>query len=257
MVDEKQVRYIVRTYDLPKKLEVRLIDIAKTKINRNRIEAFDEQYEYIAELVHQFTTPYQERFARSLDEQFEHEGGTCLHELIAHEYCPLDQFVKDRNPVKGLHSQEVIKTLKKHLEPHYLKYIAQLLSQKSPPFLWGFSANHLENNIEFIKKAFVKLVRKYGQNGRIVLPPRRIKAIQTKPNGDLAIQYEWRHYNGNPLAYYRKHRRVYNGMSRRDLYKFDRGLYSTLLAAGQMDLAIPEKKEFAFRGYRDKNRLTA
>ncbi len=57
---------------------------------------------------------------------------------------------------------------------------------------------------------------------------------------DKAIPKKNRDFKKKPLKYYRKHLKLYEGMSRSELFKFDQGLYKSLIRWNQLETAIPK-----------------
>ncbi len=110
------------------------------------------------------------------------------------------------------------------------------------PPLWDFSAESIARNVDQIKGSLRNLENKYGRNRKIILPARPIKAVTRKKNAELQIEFGLRRYNGNPLGFFQEHRHIYAPLSRSQLFAFDGGLYECLRQAGQLDVAIPEKR---------------
>ncbi len=97
-----------------------------------------------------------------------------------------------------------------------------------------------------IRKKLEELVKKYQINGRLIIPRRQIVSTRLNP---FSVKFKLRRYNGNPLAFFRKNKNVYGGMTRGELRKVDEGLFISLLRHKQLSKAIPQKRR-RYRGYR-------
>jgi len=58
------------------------------------------------------------------------------------------------------------------------------------------------------------------------------------------IRFGNRRYQGNPLTFFEENTEIYSNLTRTELSKFDPGLYKALRRAGQLELAIPERKMY-------------
>ena len=62
-----------------------------------------------------------------------------------------------------------------------------------------------------------------------------------KKNVERVVVQGNRRYQGNPIKYFKDHEKRYLGLNRYELLQVDPGLHKSLMRAGQMDKAIPER----------------
>ena len=89
-----------------------------------------------------------------------------------------------------------------------------------------------------ISKSLGSFASKYVRND--IFPPKKIMRISFNP---FKINFSSRVFNGNPLNFFLKNYKYYEGLSRTELYEFDQTLYTRLRNAGQLALAIPNKRK--------------
>ena len=238
---QDNVACIVQTYELSRALREKIQTVAARRCGDGRIPSFSDQYEYVAELVERFTAPYPERFAIRLDQPAFEDSRRTHHDLIGTENSGLKQLILGKSQRKALHAHEIVDILQTHLPAAHLDFLADLLRNRAEASLWQFSADRIRINMRSIAQTLKRLEERHGRNGRIIMPPRPIKSVTRRSNGELAIRYGDRRYKGDPLAFFEQHREVYGGLTRAGLYRFDQGLYQTLRSSGQLDQAIPRK----------------
>lgn len=234
MAMEKSVDSVVRSYDLPKNIEERLIRIAQRRIEELQLFSFDEQYEYIAHLVEKFTT----KPSASLDATIRGENGDLrLYDIIA---------APEERPFEPISEMEEEKLIPVTIVPDLLKnkisekssaVLGQLLQTISPEQRLGIFPTTVVENAEEINARLEELAAQYEVEGRLVIPRRPITYITFDP---LSIRFGRRSFEGNPLKYFRENYGGHKGLTRSQLEKEDASLYMTLLTHHQIEKAIPE-----------------
>ncbi len=277
MADVGTVQWILSTYELPERLEKRLTWIAADRFDELTLTRFDDQYRFIDNLVDKFTRRQWERREVSLDapayddnqrsfqeyvsiarenDQFvvgdgvEADSGTCYDYLPDQRAPPQPAYTDepDEEPDNARAAEELrtLKMLKNQLEPAYCEFLEYLLgrSRKNGYLREGY----VSENLDEIQTRLDEVAGKYRVDGRIVFPPQPILDIRFHP---LRIRFGRRpSMTRNPLKYWRRHRHVYQGLRRKELFRVDQSLYQALRAAGQLDEAIPE----AYKRRKDKTR---
>jgi len=241
MINQEVVEEIVKTYDLPTRLEDKISRIATRRINELAISGFDSCYRYIDDLINKFKRPYQERVHISLDSQIKHDSNDTYHDIIGFEDINLRQlFEYEDEPQNRIFASELIDILKDRLSEVELEMLTQLLdSEKNRRLFIYTNPDIILNNVEEIGQRLGSLADKFKFNGGLKIPQRPIIHVNFNP---LRIKFGNRKYDGNPLAFFQKNIDTYGKMSRGQLQKFDGGLDVSLRKYGQLDLAIPERK---------------
>ena len=62
MLDKEQISIILETYDLDQRVKEKIRRIVIRRIDELDLGSFDKAYEYIANLVEKFQTPFMERY---------------------------------------------------------------------------------------------------------------------------------------------------------------------------------------------------
>ncbi len=233
MADEQTIRFILGTYELPEKLKNKLAWIAEQRLEEMFIDGFDEQYTYIAQLVDDFTKPYNLRFIKSLDAIVSFQDSRTYHEVVGSRSSRIEETQTQSPSQNEFQMCSILDVLKLELKkPHYdfVHYLVRHAKNvKADP-------REVSENIEEIKIRVSQLAGKYQANGKVIMPKRPIKKISFDP---LHIVFKKRRYGGNPLGFFNKHRDTYDGMTRTRLSVFDPGLYRALCRSDQIHLAIP------------------
>ena len=94
-----------------------------------------------------------------------------------------------------------------------------------------------KRDLDEIKSRAKEIGNKYLRGDKIVLPPREIKDISFHP---LKINFRKIFYFENPLLLYLESIKIYNGLSRTQLFEFDEAIYRALSRSDQLEIAIPE-----------------
>ena len=142
-----------------------------------------------------------------------------------------------------MYLNELIKLLEEQVEdpdPQMILRALDFLPVGSPPEVILMAKEEITLAVEKLRVALPILIRKYTRDGRIIVPPRPIQGIELEPDVSL-IFGNHKSYGGNPLALFKDHPEVYEGMSRTELYNFDQLMYRALLRARQLKQAIPQK----------------
>jgi len=235
---ESEVIWIINTYELHEKLKEKIIRIATRRINEGGSNSFDNRYRMIDRLIEKFQYPFRELNHLRLDTST--KKGVRLHDIIG---------TNDTNPERILNQKETkedrltldgaIAVLSGEIDELDLKLMNQLLNQDKTTKL-NIPPEELLASVPEIRKRLEVLAKIYEKNGRLVIPQRPIVHINFDP---FKIKFGQRDYNGDSLAFFRKHQSVYRGMTRSELARFDQGLYLTLRRSGQISKAIPKVKK--------------
>lgn len=239
MADEKVVKYIVRTYDLVPKVEDRIIKKAMRRIDELFITSFDDQYEYIARLIDYLGIPYGARIV-SLDSIVKSGSESTFYDILGREDMTLKDLLEPEELQERLSAHDIISILKGYMDKSDLNLMRRLLYYKgnSKDLQLNISRKWLLASIPKIKERLEVLANNYRKDGQLFVPQRPIIDVSFFPS--FSIKFGRREYNGDPLAFYRNNLEVYGGMGRRQLSKFDSGLYCALRRANQLHHAIPK-----------------
>lgn len=241
--NEDLIEYIVSTYNLPHKLEDKIIRITTEQIHKFYIHNFNDAYEYISNLVEKFKIPFRERTGIRGDKPINPDSGETFFDLIGAEDSILTNLFEESKGFSRTKSlDEIIYILESSLDKSDIE-----LMRRS--FNCNLSFYVREEDIiakaNEIGERFRELIGVYGRKGKLIIPKRPIAQIQFNP---LSIKFRNRKYHGNPLAFFEKHKDVYGGMSRSELASVDSSLYVTLLKTKQLSIAIPECKNRNYHG---------
>lgn len=228
MLDKEQISLIVDTYDLDQRVKKKIKRIALSRIAEFGIGSFDEAYRYIADLVEKFKTPFFEKFFLRLDKPLWEGSKKTLLDITGTEEIES----MEGEPISF---EEVLSNL--HLGVSEITLLKDLTQGKPfREFVFNPADLLAKGSLE-VHKRLEEIVQTYGKDGRILIPPRPIINIRFDP---LKIHFGYRDI-GDALQFFRTHK-IYEGMGRSELSKFDRGLYMKLLRYNQLDEAIPEKR---------------
>lgn len=240
MTTDKLVQEIVDTYELDDRIRKKVIWNTKRVMDRDFDYSFSDIYNIVASFVDRYNKNHKEvRFSevRNLER---------LVKNLVSESETMDEeeshYHESKN--KPISYHKAIEIIAKQLDNDSLSILLDLVPEISQKKL-KINEDDLLSKVDLIKERLELLIGKYYRNGRIILPPGKIKSITFDPT--LKIKLFNRDYKGNPLQYFWKHYNIYKGMSRTDLKQFDEPLYSALHLHGQIQKAIPGKM---FRGRR-------
>lgn len=226
---------IVDTYELPKKVKDNVKKIACKRTEELFINEYNSIYEYISFITDKFQTPYKEQFfIRHLEIEDEIED---------QRFCPENIIFNTENSVNSEMSlEDVMNILKPYLDNSTLNLVKQLGNRNNGnrKFRFNTSSEYLVTNVNKIQERLKSLIEKYKKFEVLKIPKRPIIDVQFSP---FSVKFKRRNYCGNPLAFFREHSEIYEHLSRTQLFKFDRGLYSSLRKYNQLELAIPENYE--------------
>ncbi|HLC60015.1 MAG TPA: hypothetical protein VJJ52_01150 [Candidatus Nanoarchaeia archaeon] len=237
---------VVRTYELPARLESRIITIANKRVHELHLNTVAHVYNYVDYLVERFNPRREDKVTFSLDTSKRNDART-LQEKIGIEDPNLAIYTQrayqHQEPSNPASSAEVLDILRGNLSELDFNILLQIMNMgvnvfTSPPEELLLSKEAVISQIPQIQERVEILTRRYERDGRIVIPARPIVYVRFNP--ELYIKFGRRRYNGNPIAVYEANREVYDGMSRGKLSYFDKGLYGALLKSGQIDIAIPK-----------------
>ena len=214
---------IIQSYHLPRNLERRLISIGVRRISELHINSFEERYNYLSYLVEKFTSPFITRLGESVNE--------------------IPSRKTQRTKEKTITAREALNCIRSHLGWVDYLLLCQLVDNPENPL--NVTRDQLLDRVPIIQKRLESLAKKYEKQGRLVIPKRPIIHVDFDP---LSIKFKRRNYQGDPLSFFREHKRTYGELSRTELSEFDRGLYRSLLKHGQLEQAIPETRHRNFQG---------
>jgi len=240
MGKEAIVDSIVDTYEFSQKTKDKIKIISNRRIEELCLGEYSSIYRYISLLSDKFKIPYRERFSRRLDSPIKTDFKRNYHELIGDKrFCPENDFEKDNFGEMSL--EEIIDVLDLFLDSPILNLVKQLGNENSETLKFKTSPDYLIKNIPKIQGMLESLFNEYGEN-LCLIKTRPIKQVQFFPN--LKIDFGRRSYNGDPLAFFIKHRISYPGsLSKGQLKKIDGALSRALLRSNQINEAIPFQRK--------------
>lgn len=243
------VRMIIRTYELPPKLEGRIMMIAERRVEELRLSnfeeiTFEEIYDYVARLVERFRAPFHERSFASLDAPLVAGSDLTLLDIVAQPRIAGTTYEE----YSALTLKETIGLLEGRLEQPSLQLLRSMMLTLGPEYELDVGRDKLLRTIPRISRRLEALVERYVKSGRLAVPGRRIVRVQLEPEPLIVFG---RRGLGDPLAFFRAHPQVYADMSRSELANLDGRLYYLLRRERQLHLAIPEirKTEGGYRGF--------
>lgn len=239
MVNQELIRSILKTYELPEKLEDKIFNVASRRISELGLQSFDDQYSCISYIIEKFGLNYNTTHLDSL------VGDKPLYKMLGVEDPNLNKLLNDDQSVElsDIPLRDILTILKDRMgEKDYLTIFQLIQTLNCLDLNVEIGYRELLTKLSSIQSKLLEL-SKHVLDGKKLNPIHRpIIDIRFNP---LNIQFGHRSYDGNPLAYFKEHYELYKGMSRRKLNEFDHGLYLSLNKAGQLDQAIlprPKKK---------------
>lgn len=76
------IREVVKTYELPQRLEARIVRIAERRIAEQHLNTASDVYSYVDYLAERFTRSRQDRLTVSLDAKLKHDSKTTFLDTI-------------------------------------------------------------------------------------------------------------------------------------------------------------------------------
>lgn len=242
---DKTIEEIIETYELPERLTKKIVGIARRQIEERDIYSFDSIYGRIAELVEKFQVPFKEARALRLDSRITHGSESTYHDVIGIDDPNLSRRFEYENNREVLSATEVLNILRDKIDPLDFDLLKQLV-ESNKRIMLHMSSEELLSSVGEIRDRLEELAQEYVINGRVVIPRRPIKYVFFNP---LSIRFGLRNYNnGNPLEYLGENKKTYEGMNKRELFRFDPGFHRALRRHKQLDGAFPEPPRF-YRGY--------
>ncbi|MBI4149832.1 hypothetical protein HY488_00350 [Candidatus Woesearchaeota archaeon] len=233
---------IIKTYDLPQPLQARVFRMASYHVEREGLHTFNEVYHYVAGLVERC----QERWDAKYDLRLDHfvqddDSKSMLINILTYERDPAQEDASLAYE-KRVSINEAIAGLQPYLSEAEHTLLLKLAKNVPEESLAG-SIDEVIEHASKIKERLGVLAQLQQEERRLAHPERPIVYVNLdsqKPS----IQFGRRDYDGNPLAFYQRHRELYGGMSQNELHHFDPGLYRALEKHHQLDHAIPIKHEY-------------
>ena len=252
-MDEATVREIVHSYGLSPKLEYRITRIATRRIAELGINGFDMAYSHISDLVDRFRAPFGEM---SRDSPVSQNSSLTLLDSIGMQDNNLTLLSgghvenEDEENPEVLPEEVVTGILSGVLDRTDLALFSQLIGNTRGLRGFDISPDEILVLAPKIQERLEILAKKYEINGRLIIPQRPVISVQFDPY--FSIRFRRRSFGNDPLAFFKEHSDIYQGLSRSDLDRVDGSLYQTLRNRGQLDLAIPTKRinpRIKYRGY--------
>ena len=123
MLDEKLIKEIVKTYELPLKLEDKIVRIVANRMNQSSISGFDSAYRYIDDLIYKFKSYYNQRMLY-LDSEIKQNSGNTFHDIIGFEDKELSSlFEYEDESLKVMRGKEIFGMLKNYLDKNQLRVL--------------------------------------------------------------------------------------------------------------------------------------
>lgn len=235
MDNEKSIKLIVDSYDLPLKIKQKLLHIAIQRTETLFIDNFEQIYEYIANLVEKFRIPYQERSYVRGDNSFL-GGSNTFFETIETEDLSLTKLIEGHKKKSTIPIEKALATLDGQLDEISLNFLHELARSQNREIHLDISSEQLILGKHTLQKRIDVLAKKYVKDGKLFMPKRPIIQVYFEP---FSIKFGNRRYNNNPLAFFEANKNIYGGMSRSELSFFDNGLYLALRNHGQLNSVIP------------------
>lgn len=240
---QRDICQLIETYELPPKLEERILAIALRKVEEESIDNFAQAYREISNLVDIFKTPRAERHAVRLDHAQSNDDERTYHETIGEIDRTLESISEEPvSEIIDIVPQQVLDQLEEKVDEHVLMKMKEIFGEYMTIQV-GLNPEEVVQSRSVIEERAKKLFDKFMINGQVKIPRRPIKRVTFQP--ELRIEFGVRRFNGNPLAFFRENNDVYGRMSRRQLQQFDSGLYANLLSLDQLEEAIPEDRRFS------------
>lgn len=247
------VQEIVRTYDLPLRLQDKIARIAVRRIAELNIGGFDNVYRYVDYLVGRFQArrDKKEKLTDSLDTAVRDDSRTLIQKIGVHDpaLLSLTQGQGEISPSSTIN--EILEMLRGKLSDADLTTLLQLARRGINQY--NTSPEELTLSKDFIasshqvKERLEVLAEKFGMNGRIIIPNRPIIYVQFDPKFYIRFEAEQSpvSYMGcrTPLSYFIHHSSKYKGKTEDELKNYDPELHKALVEAGQLQIAISPKPQ--------------
>ena len=242
MARDLLIQSIVETYDLPSEVKEKISRIAIRRAKRLDTNDVEVLYDDVSFLVEKFTSDQRRTF--SLDKPLTYDSQHNFYDIIGMEDPNLNRLIEDETrPEEETSIEEVMSLLERKLDRADMRILHHLLKCVKKGMKFKGSSLDILSNIEEIQTNLSELARVYKAEGKVFVPKRPFLHIDFNPS---LIKFGKRNYHGDPLAFYRGNIRIYAGMRRGELSRFDPGLYSQLIYHAQLDEALPRR---TYRGY--------
>ncbi|MDO8656371.1 MAG: hypothetical protein Q7K45_03970 [Nanoarchaeota archaeon] len=230
-----EIKDMVSSYRLSPKVEEKIVRISAQRIEELGLHSFEERYRYVARLIEIFQQRYADRFDLRLDAPIDTDDSkVLLHDCFGIPTLPT---ISDSN-TPNLPLDLAIAVADPYLSEHHKNILQRLLGGVESRDI--LLPNQEQVNLNAATLRLESLVKYLEQDGNIIYPERPIVSVNFDSE-NLQVQWGKRNYDGNPLAYFRKHLDVYAGMSRHKLRNVDSGLSDALYRYGQIDEAIAKR----------------
>lgn len=240
MFTDFSVEEIVNSYEgLSNQQKQKIVEIAKRRIEDFGITSFDRQYQYVADLVEKWQSPWQESLSMSLDAPIKDGENNSFSQIIGETDPQFEDLFQEMTEEEPLDMGQVLSIFEKELDVEDINFLQSSWERIKN---MSFSSSEEENltSVFKVQQRIKQLKEKYNKNGKLIVPIRPIKEINFEDQQNIIVFgfRSWR--DTDPLDFFRKHKDVYGGMTRSELWKFDSGLFAALHKVNKIAEAIPE-----------------
>lgn len=243
------IEFIVGTYELSPDKRESVLARAAQWAKQQAISSFEGLYNIVARLTDKISFGYV-----SLDSA---RNGRPLSEIIRAD-TGADE--ADGNGSNGLGLaapayteaaasatmpvQDALEILKGRIpETHMRVLLAISRTAEGKQLMLGLTAEQLLERAPYVCERLDELVGRLGPERALVLPARKIYAVQLNPlTNSLTVRMGKRDYRGNPLGplgCFNENEALFAGMNRRGFARADPGLSNSVRRSGQIDEALP------------------
>jgi len=242
MARDLLIQSIVETYDLPAEVKEKISRISIRRAKRLDTNDFEVLYDDVAFLVEKFASNHRRTF--SLDKPLMHDSQNNFYDIIGMEDPNLNRLIEDETqPEEETSILDIMPLLEEKLDRTDMRILSHLFKCVKRGMKFKGSPLDILANVEEIRTNVSELARVYKTGGKVFVPKKPFLHIDFNPS---LIKFGKRDYHGDPLTFYRRNIRIYAGMGRGKLSRFDPGLYSQLIYHSQLDEALARR---TYRGY--------
>lgn len=231
---EETVSEILETYDLSRRRREKIAEISVRRLNQSAVFDFDSVYEYVAYLVDTFMRlPVVQ-----LSENLRLKQTPVYNQMIIGPDVLFDD-------AQYMTLNEALSFLENELDHLDMQILRQLLHpvEDCGDIRVEINPDYLRENLVQVQKRIKQVATILDDKGRVVIPKRPVKEIKFDP---FVIRFGKRDFKGNPLKVIQDHPEIFGRMSSKDLYRFDPGLYHSLLRHGQLKQANLVRRHFDY-----------
>ncbi len=157
-MSKKVIESILKTYEIPGKLKNKISSIVSQRVKDYSIKDYDQIYNYIAYIIGEFQTPYEERFFTRLDDPKYENSNMLYHEFFSNEDIIENILEKQMNSKNTLSLLDTYQILEKYLDETSFSLFQQLSFKEDIKF--NVSEEFLIKNCLKIQEKLERLVKK-------------------------------------------------------------------------------------------------